>query len=199
MEKIDHRQTLGELYRSRKGQPVLLDVPPMNFLMVDGYGRPPCARFEQAAGTLFPVAYTLKFMVRASHDLDYHVMPMEVRWHVNRRKKEFAWTMMLMQPEIVTTEMVREAVARVGAKGGAPLLTELRFENFTEGSCVQYMHVGPYEAMDAAMDVITAFAERQGVHIPARNAHDIYLNDVRQTRPENLKSIMRFSVEKRAN
>jgi hypothetical protein len=56
MEKIDHRKTLGDLYRSRKGNLLLIDVPEMNFLMVDGEGKPPCAMFEQAAGTLYPVA-----------------------------------------------------------------------------------------------------------------------------------------------
>jgi hypothetical protein len=81
----------------------------MNFLLMDGKGKPDGSGFQQAASTLFPLAYTLKWAVRLERDIDFHVMPMEVQWRVNREAKEFKWTMMLMQPEYVTAEMVAEA------------------------------------------------------------------------------------------
>jgi hypothetical protein len=166
----------------------------MNFLMIDGRGKPSGSSFQEAASTLFPLAYTLKFMVRAACDIDYHVMPMEVRWRVNRKKKEFAWTMMLMQPEYISVEMVNEARQKILPKVDAALLERARFESFTEGMCVQFLHIGPYEEMDAVLEKMLAFAEAQGYVVPARNAHDIYLNDVRKTKRENLKSVMRLPV-----
>jgi hypothetical protein len=133
-------------------------------------------------------------MVRAKLDVDYHVMPMEVCWHVNRGKKEFHWTMMLMQPEYVTAELVDEARGKALSKVEKSLLDQARFESFDEGMCVQFLHVGAYEGMDAALEKMATFAESQGCAVPVRNAHDIYLNDVRKTKSENLKSVMRFSV-----
>jgi hypothetical protein len=194
MQKIDHRKTLKYLYHPSSKNPTLADVPPMNFLMMDGRGKPDGKEFQGAASTLFPLAYTLKFMLRSAHNVDYHVMPMEVRWRVNREKKQFAWTMMLMQPEYVTPKWVAEARQKVLPKVDASLLNQVRFETFTEGMCVQFLHVGPYEGMDNALLSMYAVAEREGYTIPARNAHDIYLNDVRKTKPENLKAVMRLQI-----
>ena len=194
MYKIDHRKTLKHLYHPSPKAPALVDVPSMNFLMMDGRGKPSGASFQEAASTLYPLAYILKFMVRAARDIDYHVMPMEVRWRVNRQKKEFAWTMMLMQPEYVTEELTAEARQKVLPKVDAALLERVRFESFAEGMCVQFLHMGPYDGMDSALETMLAVAEVQGYVVPARNAHDIYLNDVRKTKPENLKSIMRLPV-----
>jgi hypothetical protein len=194
MLKIDHRKTLKHLYQPSGKTPTLVDVPPMNFLLMDGTGKPNGSEFQQAASSLFPLAYTLKFMIRNARDIDYHVMPMEVQWRVNREAKEFIWTMMLMQPEYVTAELVDAARQKVLSKVGPSLLEQVRFESVTEGMCVQFLHAGPYEGMDAAMEKMVAFAEAQGYKIPKRNAHDIYLNDVRKTRTENLKAVMRLQV-----
>jgi hypothetical protein len=192
--KLDHRKTLKHLYHPSSKAPVLVDVPPMNFLMMDGRGKPSGSAFQQAASTLYPLAYVLKFIVRAACNVDYHVMPMEVRWRLNREKKEFAWTMMLMQPKYITEQLVSEARQKVLLKVEVTLLEHVRFESFAEGMCVQFLHIGPYEGMDAALEKMLAAAQAQGYVVPARNAHDIYLNDARKTKPENLKSIMRLPV-----
>lgn len=194
MPKVDHRKTLKHLYHPSSKTPTLVDVPPMNFLMMDGHGKPSGKYFQQVASTLYPLAYTLKFMVRDVSDVDYHVMPMEVRWRVNRQTKEFAWTMMLMQPEYITTELVNESRQKALPKVDSSLLEQVRFESFAEGMCVQFLYIGPYEEMDAALDRMISSAETGGYEIPIRNAHDIYLNDVRKTKPENLKSVMRLPI-----
>ena len=197
-QKIDHRKLLKSLYTASRISPALVEVPPMNYLMIDGTGRPSEPDFEAAAGALFPVAYTLKFMLRAACGVDYHVMPMEVIWRVNRKTKDFAWTMLLMQPDLIAPHMLPDALAKVAAKGAPPALDRLRFECFDECLCVQFLHVGPYPGMDAAMEKMIAFAEKNGCTVPGRSTHDIYLNDSRKTKPENLKTIMRLPVKRRA-
>ena len=194
MFKIDHRKTLKHLYHPSHKTPVLVDVPSMNFLMMNGRGKPDGKQFQQAASALFPLAYILKWMVRADCDVDYHVMPMEVRWRVNREKKEFAWTMMLMQPDYITTERVTEAREKVRTKAEGSLLEQVTFESFAEGLCIQFFHIGPYEGMDGALENMLIVADAQGYIVPARNAHDIYLNDVRKTKSENLKTIIRLPI-----
>ncbi|HPH94850.1 MAG TPA: GyrI-like domain-containing protein [Anaerolineaceae bacterium] len=194
MIKIDHRKTLKHLYHPSSDSPALVDVPEMAFLMLDGTGRPNGKAFQEAASALYPLAYTLKFMAREAYDIDFHVMPMEVRWRVNRETKEFAWTMMLMQPEQVKAEAVAEARTRAASKVDAALLAQVRFETWQEGTCIQLLHLGPYAGMDAAMQSMVAAADAQGYAVPVQNAHDIYLNDVRKTKPENLEAVMRLQV-----
>jgi hypothetical protein len=194
MLKIDHRHTLKHLYHPSSKTPIILDVPEMNFLMLDGRGKPDGEQFPQAASVLFPLAYSLKWMVRLGSDIDFHVMPMEVLWKVNRQKKEFSWTMMLMQPEYVTPELVAAACQKLQSKVDGDLLAQVRFEQFSEGMCVQFTHIGPYEGMDASADRMESFANEHGYRIPLRNSHDIYLNDVRKTGPVNLKTVIRLPV-----
>ncbi len=194
MFKIDHRKTLKNLYHPSSRTPAIVEVPPMNFLMMDGRGKPDGKQFPQAASILYPLAYTLKWMVRLGSNVDFHVMPMEVLWKVDREKKEFAWTMMLMQPEYITPELVNEAKRKVQSKVDAALLEKVHFEQYTEGTCVQFLHVGPYEGMDDSANRMEAFAREQGYHVPVRNSHDIYLNDIRKTKPENLRAVIRFPV-----
>jgi hypothetical protein len=124
-------------------------------------------------------------------------MPMEVRWRVKRENKEFAWTMMLMQPDFVTPEWVDEARQKVLPKVDAALLEQVHFETFAEGMCVQFLHRGPYAGMDACLDMMLAYAAVQGALVPVRSAHDIYLNDIRKTKPENLQAVMRLPVIRR--
>jgi len=42
----------------------------MNYLKIDGRGNPSQTEFQEAAQTLFPIAYTLKFMVREKFHID---------------------------------------------------------------------------------------------------------------------------------
>jgi hypothetical protein len=199
MLKIDHRKTLNPLYHPSSKVPAIVEVPPMNFLMIDGRGKPDGEQFPQAASILYPLAYTLKWMVRLGSGIDFHVMPMEVLWKVNREKKEFAWTMMLMQPEFVTAKLVAEASQKVQSKVDAALLEKVRFEPYAEGMCVQFLHIGPYEGMDAALEKMVGVAAAQGYTVLVRSTHDIYLNDVRKTKPANLKAIMRLPVMRQNN
>ncbi|PKO01073.1 MAG: hypothetical protein CVU42_01100 [Chloroflexi bacterium HGW-Chloroflexi-4] len=123
-------------------------------------------------------------------------MPMEVLWKVNREKQEFKFTMMLMQPEYISTELVAGAKVKVHTKVDAIQLEKVRFESYSDGVCVQYLHVGAYEKMNAAGKLMEDYVRLQGYTIPVYFSHDIYLNDVRKTKPENLKSVMRYQVVK---
>lgn len=82
MEKIDFKKKLKHLYKPSAKQVEIVEVPPMNFLMVDGKGDPNTSQsFSDAIEALFPLAYTLKFMVKKSiMNIDYGVLPLEALW-----------------------------------------------------------------------------------------------------------------------
>ncbi len=65
MKKIDYKKELKEFYSAPKNTPVIVEVPRMNFLMVDGFGDPNTASaFQEGIEALFSLSYTLKFMVK---------------------------------------------------------------------------------------------------------------------------------------
>jgi hypothetical protein len=195
MEKFDFQKELKHLYASTKKVPTLVEVPEMNFIMFDGVGHPNDRDFQIAAEAVFTVSYLLKFeIVRKKCNKDYKVMPMEVIWNLDRSNGiSFTWTMMIMQPPFITEEMFREAVELSIEKKKNIEHGRLRFETYQEGLCVQSFHLGDYNKMNDTLNSMILFAEEKQLNCE-RDTHDIYLNDSRKTKAENLKTIMRVKV-----
>ena len=62
MSKVDFKKTLKHLYSPPK-KFVIVDVPKMKFLMVDGHGDPNTASaYKDAIEALYAVAYKIKFV-----------------------------------------------------------------------------------------------------------------------------------------
>ena len=62
--KVDLKRELKELYAPPR-TPVLVDVPPLTFLMVDGRGDPNVATaYREAIAALYGVSYTMKFALK---------------------------------------------------------------------------------------------------------------------------------------
>jgi len=121
---------------------VMVDVPEMNFLMVDGAGDPNTSQeYQESIEVLYAMSYTLKFMVKKEDpEHDYTVMPLEGLWWAEDMdlflvgdKGSWKWTSMIMQPEFVTEKRVSEAVEQVKAKKDPMALPKCRFEAFHEG------------------------------------------------------------------
>lgn len=206
---IDPKKTL-DAYRAKRGEFRLVEVPPLQYLMVDGAGDPNTAQeYRDAVSALFPLAYTLKFAARAELDLDVVVMPLEGLWDApdkesfttKRDKSAWLWTMMIMVPEQVTAEMFATAVDKVEAKAAAkkeplPALRSVRLETLDEGLSVQTLHVGSYDDEAPVLaELHERFIPENGLRMTARH-HEIYLGDARRVAPERLRTILRQPVER---
>ena len=72
MEKMDYKKQLKHLYGPSAKKVEIVDVPQMIFLMVDGEGDPNTSKaFGDAIEALYPLSYTLKFMVKEKMGVDY--------------------------------------------------------------------------------------------------------------------------------
>ncbi|MBN9347214.1 MAG: GyrI-like domain-containing protein [Devosia sp.] len=203
MIKVDLKKTRGDYWKAPKGAFVVIDVPRLNFLMVDGQGDPNSSSVYQAAvGALYAVSYKLKFMSKA-RDRDYVVPPLQGLWwaddmadFIARRKDRWRWTMMLMLPDWITAAAVAEAVETFRAKEG-DIPDTLRFAAFEEGRSVQTLHVGSYDDEAPTIRRLhAAFLPEQGL-IENGMHHEIYLGDPRRTAPDRLRTILRQPVRDR--
>jgi hypothetical protein len=203
MPKIDFKRELKHLYQPSTKAFSVVDVPPMNFLMIDGHGDPNTAQaYKDAVEALYAAAYALKFMSKREKGLDYVVPPLEGLWWVENMadfstddKSAWSWTMMIMQPEWVTKEMFEAARQQVEKKKNPPALHKLRLETYHEGLSAQIMHVGPYDAEAPTIARMHAFIEENGYQ-PAGKHHEIYLSDPNRVAPEKLKTVLRQPVAK---
>lgn len=199
MAGVDLKKQLKHLYGAKAGRVEFVDVPPMNFLMIDGTGDPNTApAYSQAVEALYGVSYAVKFAVKKRDpEQDYSVMPLEGLWWAEdmasfsvERKGDWLWTMMILQPEWVTAELVEQAIAETARKKDLPALPGLRFEAYHEGLAAQILHVGPYSAEGPAVQALHDAIAAEGYALSGKH-HEIYLGDPRRTAPEKLKTIIR--------
>lgn len=202
MDKVDFKRQIPT-YAAKQGRFDVVEVPAMQFLMIDGHGDPNTAtEYHDALTTLYPVAYALKFLSKKELDRDYVVPPLEGLWWAEdmstfteaRDKSQWDWTMMILTPGWITADHVRTARTAVERKGGVPALDKLRLETLDEGVAVQTLHVGPYDAEGPVLEALhNDFIPAQGLQMTGKH-HEIYLGDPRRTAPEKLKTILRQPV-----
>ena len=82
MPKVDFKKHFQHLYQPSAREVVQVEVPPLNYLMLDGEGDPNTSPSYQAAvEALFALSYTLKFIVKKGPlAIDYGVLPLEGLW-----------------------------------------------------------------------------------------------------------------------
>lgn len=199
MGKIDYKKELKHLYRPTAKKAEIVDVPKMNFLMIDGEGDPNTSQaFQDAIDVLYPLSYTLKFMIKKGETgIDYGVLPLEGLWWVDdmssfsiEKKDGWKWTLMIMQPDIITKEMVKKAIAQVKEKKNPISLPLVRFESFTEGKVAQIMHIGPFSEEGPTVEKVHTFIEEMGSQRTGKH-HEVYLSDIRRGAPDKWKTIIR--------
>jgi len=199
MQKIDFKTTLKHLYAPSAKEVVELDVPEMNFLMIDGKGDPNVSQeFKEAIETLYPVAFALKFMAKkADAGNDFVVPPLEGLWwaddmndFASMNKTNWKWTLMIMQPGFVTGKMVDEVVVQVKEKKDPPLLSRLRFASYHEGLSAQILHLGPFSEEGPTIERLHDFITKRGRQNHGKH-HEIYLSDFRKVSPEKMRTVLR--------
>ena len=196
--KIDLKKELAKFYKASSKKVDEIYVPRFQYLMIDGQGDPNTTAFyAQAVEALFSVSYTVKFTFKKSPDgKDYAVMPLEGLWwakdmsaFTSGDKSQWLWTMMIMQPDFISKDLLKQAIASVKLKKNNPALEQLRIEHFEEGACAQTLHVGPFTEEGPTITKVHAFinakSSLRGKH------HEIYLSDIRRAAPEKWRTIIR--------
>jgi len=178
---------------------VVVDVPPLTYIMVDGEGDPNTSQqYQDAIQVLYALSYTLKFAIkRGEAQVDYVVMPLEGLWWVDEMdefdiddKDAWKWTSMILQPEPVTPELFAEAFEEVQKKKNLPALEKARLEELHEGLSAQIMHIGPYAEETPTIEKLHSFIRDNGYELSGKH-HEIYLGDPRRAAPEKLKTVIR--------
>ena len=209
MEQLNLKKDLKYLLNASGKAPQLVDVPRLNFLRVNGaiepgHGPSDSPLFAENMQALYGAAYTLKFMLkqRAENPIDYPVMNLEGLWWVEDGhfeisvKDNWFYTVQIIQPDIVTSDLFAEALTKMRKKkGDVEAFSRLRLEPFHEGLCVQMLHIGPYAAEPATVEKMDAFIQAEGLQ-KTGDHHEIYTGDPMRSDPAKLKTILRHPVTK---
>ena len=201
-KKVDFKKTIKHLYNPPIAGFHLVDVPKMNYLMIDGKGNPNTSTdYQQAVEALYSMAYGVKFTLKP-RGFDHVVPPLEGLWWMenmndfNLANKEFwEWTMMIMQPEWVVSEFVESVREAAYKKKKNSSLMRVRFDAYEEGLAVQILYTGPYEAEAPTISAMHNFMKTNGYQLMGKH-HEIYLGDPRKTLAEKLQTILRQPIRK---
>lgn len=219
MEKLDYKKEYKDLYMP-KTKPMIIEVPEITYIMVDGKGNPNTSEeYKRAMEILYGLSFTIKMSKMNGNQpegyFEYVVPPLEGLWWTegekfdginNKNKDEFHWISMIRQPEFVTEEVFNWATVELKKKKPYLDFSNTKLETFKEGLCAQIMHIGPYDDEPESIKKLEKFIEEEGYidaisdELPTgqiRNHHEIYLGDPRRTKPENLKTVIRHPIKKR--
>jgi hypothetical protein len=177
----------------------------MNFLMIDGKGDPNTSEeFTDAIQSLYSLAYTIKFTFKSEKEIDFGVMPLEgLFWTDNmndfaQNKNKWKWTLMILQPELITKDIFEKCLKDVKKRKDFPGLSRVRFETYNEGLSAQILYRGPYSDEGPTIMKMHEFIKEKGYVFDGlvQKHHEIYLGDARRAKPENLKTIIRQPIVK---
>ena len=204
MSKVDFKKALKELYLPPE-KFVIVDVPEMQFLMVDGHGDPNVAQeYQDALQALYALAYKIKFISKQQLEHDYVVPPLEGLWWAEdmgsftsaRDKSQWDWTMMIMTPEWITEEIFYDAREKVRKGKNPTALDMVRLERYHEGLSVQILHVGSYDQEGPTIIKLHQEFLPENGFVEKGKHHEIYLGDPRRVVPEKLKTVLRQPVRR---
>lgn len=203
---FDFKKEFKDLYLPKE-KPMLIDVPAMNFIMIDGTGDPNSENYREAIEILYALSYAIRMSVKSGSEPDgffeYVVPPLEGLWWVSggafsfHDRENWLWTSMIRQPEFVTKAVFQWAIEECRHKKPGLEADKARLESFQEGLSVQIMHIGPYADEPRSVELMKTFMEEKGLVDQTgsnRKHHEIYLSDPRKTDPEKLKTVIRHPV-----
>lgn len=204
MEKVDYKKQFKSLYLPKK-QPALITVPPIRFAMLDGNGDPNGEVFAEAVVALYSFSYAVKMSYK-SKDIpdgyyDYTVFPLEGVWDLvdktktSADKSNYAYTMMIRQPDFLTAELADRFITEVKKKKPNAWLDQIRLKDLDEGTCCQMLHLGSYDDEPASFAQMEAFCSEHGYVRSDKTHREIYLSDPRRTETDKLKTVLRFKVK----
>ncbi len=199
---LDIKKQLKQLYSAPEQAPVIVEVPELEFLMIDGAGDPRSAQaYQDAVSALYGLAYGLKFALKKRDPAaDYAVAPLEGQWWTEDvaafsydDRSNWRWCMMICQPVAPPPELLAALAEDVARKKGLPAARQVRLARLHEGLAAQIMHVGPYAAEPPTIARLHEFIGAQGYRLVGKH-HEIYLGDPSRTAPEKLRTIIRQPI-----
>lgn len=207
---FDYKKEYKEFYMP-KNKPGIVDVPSMNYIAVRGKGDPNVegSEYKESIGLLYAIAFTIKMSKMGDHQIagyfDYVVPPLEGFWWQENvegidyaHKEDFQFISAIRLPDFVTKEDFDWAIAEAERKKKTDF-SKVEFLTYTEGLCVQCMHIGPYDDEPATILMMHEYMTAQGYVLDItqkRLHHEIYLSDARKVAPSRLKTVVRHPVKK---
>ena len=206
----DYKKEYKDLYLP-KSEPMIIDVPEMTFVAVEGKGNPndETGEYQKAIEILYGVQYTIKMSKKGKNVpkgyFDYVVPPLEGFWWLDNNndfstenKSKYNWISVIRLPEFVDKKVFDWACEELSNKKKIDILNA-KLLKIKEGLSVQCLHIGAFDDEPKTLKLMNDFIAENGLQsdiCDTRRHHEIYLSDPRKTEISKLKTILRIPVKK---
>lgn len=204
MAKLDYKREYKNLYVPKK-TPVIVTVPSIAFIMIEGYGDPNEEQFALATAALYSFSYAVKMSYKSDNVptayYDYTVFPLEGEWDLMDKtlpptdKSNFKYKIMIRQPEFLTADLFQRFISETKKKKPSIYLDKIEYGTISEGLCCQMLHIGSYDNEPTSFGMMDEFCKANGYKRISLKHREIYLSDPRKTEPHKLKTVLRYQVE----
>jgi hypothetical protein len=206
---LDYKKEYKELY-SPKAQPMLIEIPEITFVAVEGKGNPndKNGEYNSALELLYGIQYTIKMSKKGNNIpngyFDYVVPPLEGLWWFDnendiKNKSKYNWISIIRLPEYVNKDVFKWACIEVNKKKKIEI-ERAKYLKIKEGLCVQCMHIGSFDDEPKTIKLMEQFIEENNLTkdlTDKRKHHEIYLSDPRKAEESKMKTILRLPVKKK--
>jgi hypothetical protein len=207
--KYEYKKEEKKLY-GQKAVPTLMEIPKQKYICIKGKGNPNSDDFGLRIEVLYGLSYAIRMMPKKGFTpegyFEYVVYPLEGIWDLTEKgrlsdvliKEDFLYTIMIRQPAFVN-DSVYERALEIAKKKKNPLLGEAYLTEIEDGLSVQMLHKGSFDNEGETFSKMKEFIKENNLKIKTLVHREIYLSDARRSKPENLKTILRYKVEIKGN
>ena len=185
------------------------ELTEQKYLILEGEGNPNNEHFSKQIEALYSVSYGIRMMLKKglyTPEYEYTVYPLEGVWTTsddskeeNLNKDNLVYRIMIKQPDMVTEEIVQEAIEVAFKKKENAYIKKMTFESYSEGKIVQMIHIGSFDTEVETFKKIDSFLEETNYErdwIMEKFVHrEIYLSDFRRVAPEKRKTLLSYQLK----
>lgn len=203
-KKIDYKKDYRNIYLP-KTDPVIIDIPKMQYVMINGTGNPNGEEFKKVIEALYSFSYVVKMSYKSNEVpegyYEYTVFPLEGIWDLVDYSKpvsdkdNYKYTVMIRQPDFLTHELFEKFLEIAKKKKPNQRLNDMIFGEITDGLCCQVMHIGSYDDEQRSFEKMEKFCNENGYIRLSKTHREIYISDPRKTEISKMKTVLRFSVK----
>lgn len=174
------------------------------FIMIKGEGNPNDKEFSDKVSALYSLAYGIKMMykntISTNEISDYTVYPLEAIWKdigdtQQLDKNQLEYTIMIRQPDVITKDIVFDALEQVKIKKPNSLYEQIFFDTMQDAKSIEVLHIGAYDDEPISFQKMNILAKENGLARSTNYHREIYLNNANRVLKSKLKTILRYCVE----
>lgn len=198
---FDPKKQYKTQYTANTKRVDVVEVPTQKYIMVDGIGNPTNEEFRLKSEILRLVSREIKKqMAQEGVEIGYGYL--EGLWdtydneHFDvQRKTDIRFTLMMCQSPEVNDELLDKVKGALIDATANPYLLDVYIKEIPASTVVQMLHKGTYNSEINTTKKIMEYITVENIKLSGMH-HEIYLNSPKRVKPDGLKTIVRYEIEK---